>query len=81
MLHQAPSRPVLLQVLSKGRLETHHKQICQFLNVGDGAVQVRTHEHIEHFEKLEELFQSAERNIGENEKRFFKLLRPSTTKK
>jgi hypothetical protein len=58
-----------------------HKQICQFLNVGDGAVQVRTDEHvekfeknIENFEKIEEMLNSTELNV----KRFFKLFTEST---
>jgi ankyrin repeat protein len=41
-------------------------------------VQVRTDEHVEHFEKLEELFQNAERSFDENEKRFFELFTEST---
>jgi hypothetical protein len=55
-----------------------HKEICQFLNVGDGAMQVRTDKHVDGYAKLEETFQGAERSFDEDDKRFFKLFTEST---
>jgi hypothetical protein len=55
-----------------------HKQICQFLNVGDGAMQLQTDEQVAEFGKLEEHFQGAERGFDEDMKRFFKLFTEST---
>jgi hypothetical protein len=54
-----------------------HKQICQFLNVGDGAMQVQTDEQIEEFQELEEIFQDEKRSYDEDDKRFFKLFTES----
>jgi hypothetical protein len=55
-----------------------HKQICQFLNVGDGAMQVQTDENLVGFEKSEEVFQDNDRRLHEDGKRFFKLFTEST---
>jgi hypothetical protein len=62
-----------------------HKQICQFLNVGDGAVQVLTDEHtknfemkIKNFEMMKEMLNSTEVNFDANVMRFFKLFTEST---
>jgi hypothetical protein len=55
-----------------------HEKICQFLNVGDGAVQVQIEDHKDNFENVEEQFQGAERSCDEDGKRFFKLFTEST---
>jgi hypothetical protein len=55
-----------------------HKQICQYLNVGDGAMQVRTDKHVDSYAEEEEQFQAVERSFDEDEKRFFKLFTEST---
>jgi hypothetical protein len=55
-----------------------HKQICQFLNVGDGAAQVRSDEHVDGYVALEKNFKIAERSHDEDMKRFFKLFTEST---
>jgi hypothetical protein len=57
-----------------------HKQICRFLNVGDGAVQVQIDDHTARYARLEDLFEISERRFDEDEdgKRFFKLFTAST---
>jgi hypothetical protein len=55
-----------------------HKQICQFLNVGDGVMQVRTDVHVNAHANVEEIFQGTERTFDEDRKRFFKLFTEST---
>jgi hypothetical protein len=55
-----------------------HKQICQFLNVGDGAMQVQTDEHVDGYADSEESFQDTKRSYDEDDKRFFKLFTEST---
>jgi hypothetical protein len=47
-----PVRPVLFQGLSEEDWKKH-KQICKFLNVGNGAMQVRTDLHIEAIYEVE----------------------------
>jgi hypothetical protein len=51
-----------------------HKQICQFLNVGDGAVQVQSDKHVDRYAGLEEQFEITRRSLNEDMKRFFKSL-------
>jgi hypothetical protein len=58
-----------------------HKEICQFLNVGDGAMQVRTDDHVNRYAHIEEGFQRSERSFNEDDKRFFKLFTESTREK
>jgi hypothetical protein len=55
-----------------------HKQICQFLNVGDGAMQVQTDQHTEQYKEVEKGIQGEERNHDEDGKQFFKLFTEST---
>jgi hypothetical protein len=55
-----------------------HKQICKLLNVGHGDMQVRSDEHTRRSVALKELFESEERFLGEDDKRFFKLFEEST---
>ena len=55
-----------------------HKQICQFLNVGDGAVQVRSDVHVDRYTTSEEKFEMVRRSFNEDDKRFFKLFTEST---
>jgi hypothetical protein len=47
-----PVRPVLFQGCQREDWKKH-KQICKFLNVGNGAMQVRTDLHIEAIYEVE----------------------------
>jgi hypothetical protein len=55
-----------------------HKQICKLLNVGDGAMQVRTDDHVRQSIDLKERFEEEERSLTEGMKQFFKLFQEST---
>jgi hemerythrin len=57
-----------------------HKKICKLLNVGHGAMQVRTDTHTERSIVLKEIFERGERSLGEDLdlKRFFELFDEST---
>jgi hypothetical protein len=57
-----------------------HKKICQFLNVGHGDRQVRTKDHTRRSSEYKEQFEDRERNLDEDDKRFFKLFTESTRK-
>jgi hypothetical protein len=58
--------------------EGEHKKICKYLNVGEGAMQVRRPIHMEKLAKLDEICESIERSLDEDQKRFFKLFTEST---
>ena len=58
--------------------KTRHKKICKHLNVGHGDMQVRSDEHTELRNDRKEEFEDAERDLGEGQKRFFKLFQEST---
>jgi hypothetical protein len=60
--------------------EGEHKKICKFLNVGEGAMQVRDPSHMEYVAKLAEGFKEIERSLDDDMKRFFKLFKVSTLK-
>jgi hypothetical protein len=57
-----------------------HKQICQFLNVGDGAVQFQIDDHMVRYAHSQDFFETSERRFDKDEdgKRFFKLFTAST---
>jgi hypothetical protein len=55
-----------------------HKKICKLLNVGHGDMQVRTSIHTRHSIRLKEHFETQERRLVEDDKRFFKLFQEST---
>jgi hypothetical protein len=55
-----------------------HKKICKSLNVGEGAMQVRSVKHTENLDILAEGFKQFERNLGKDGKRFFKYFTQST---
>jgi hypothetical protein len=55
-----------------------HRQICKFLNVGHGDMQVRTNEHTSVYIALKEQFEGGERSLTEHQKEFFKLFQEST---
>jgi hypothetical protein len=55
-----------------------HKQICKSLNVGRGAMQVRTDTHLENRAGYKQEFERNEHMLDEDEKRFFKLFEEST---
>jgi hypothetical protein len=57
-----------------------HKKICKSLNVGEGAIQVRSVKHMENEAKIAEGFKESERRLGDNMKRFFKYFKESTLK-
>jgi hypothetical protein len=78
-----PSRPVLLQGLSKERLERRRAQenlqVSQRgCSVGDGAMQVQNPEHEGFATKREESFKTTERSFTDNIRQFFKLFTQST---
>jgi hypothetical protein len=54
------------------------KEICKFLNVGHGDMQVRTKEHTNWSLTVKEIFERRERSLNEDMKRFFKLFEEST---
>jgi hypothetical protein len=58
--------------------EGEHKKICKYLNVGEGAMQVRRPIHMENLAKLAEGFKETERSLDYNRKRFFTLFTEST---
>jgi hypothetical protein len=55
-----------------------HKKICKFLNVGEGAMQVRDPIHMKIAAELDELYEVVERSLDEDGRRFFKLFTEST---
>jgi hypothetical protein len=55
-----------------------HIQICKLLNVGHGDMQVRHDIHMSRSAEYKELFETQERNLEGNMKRFFKLFEEST---
>jgi hypothetical protein len=55
-----------------------HKKICKLLNVGHGDMQLRNDEHMSRSIELMEQFESEERSLTEDMKRFFKLFEEST---
>jgi hypothetical protein len=55
-----------------------HKQICKFLNVGNGAIQMGFDIHIERSMKSKEVFERNECSLDEDWKQFFKLFEDST---
>jgi hypothetical protein len=55
-----------------------HKQICKSLNVGRGAMQLRSDTHLDHRAAYKQEFERAEHCLNEGEKRFFKLFEEST---
>jgi hypothetical protein len=58
--------------------KTQHKQICKLLNVGHGDMQVRSELHAHRSIESREGFESLERTLPEDMKRFFKLFTEST---
>jgi hypothetical protein len=54
-----------------------HKQICKFLNVGHGDMQVRTPFHTRHSNELNKQFEKVERSLDEDDTRFFEFLEHS----
>jgi hypothetical protein len=58
--------------------EGEHKKICKYLNVGEGAMQVRHPIHMEHLAELAKRFKEEERNLGKDGKQFFKYFTQST---
>jgi hypothetical protein len=58
--------------------KTQHKKICKFLNVGHGDMQVRSDEHKILSVKFRDIFEKAERDLDEDDRRFFKLFQEST---
>jgi hypothetical protein len=55
-----------------------HKQICKFLNVGHGGMQVRNDAHTSRQIEMMESFEIGEGLLDEGMKRFFKLFEEST---
>jgi hypothetical protein len=55
-----------------------HKKMCKLVNVGHGDMQVRNDEHINRSNAFKEAFESAEHNLDEGVKKFFKLFEEST---
>jgi hypothetical protein len=55
-----------------------HKQICESLNVGEGAMQVWHSDYGERYTELKERFELEERNFGKEGERFFKHFIQST---
>jgi hypothetical protein len=55
-----------------------HKKICKHLNVGHGDMQVRTPTHTRRSLAFNEQFETLERSLDENMKRFFRLFKKST---
>jgi hypothetical protein len=55
-----------------------HKKICKYLNVGEGAMQVRYPVHMMIAAELDELYEVVERSLDEDGRRFFKLFTEST---
>jgi hypothetical protein len=55
-----------------------HKKICKLLNMGHGDMQLRTLTHTSRSIDLKEHFETLERSLGEDGKRFFKLFEEST---
>jgi hypothetical protein len=55
-----------------------HKKLCKLLNVGHGDMQVRTPNHTRLSIASKEQFESIERSLDEDMKRFFKLFEEST---
>ena len=82
MLRCLPVRLVLLQGLPEEEdWKKEHKpskQICKLLNVGGGAIQVRTDYHTRRQICFKEVFDRGERNLDEDGKQFFKLFESST---
>jgi hypothetical protein len=58
--------------------EKQHKKICKLLNVGHGDMQVRTDDHTSRQIHLKDQFESYERKLNEDVKRFFKFFTDST---
>jgi hypothetical protein len=55
-----------------------HKKICKLLNVGHGDMQVRSDIHTRNFIQYKEHFETQERMLNGDDKRFFKLSQEST---
>jgi hypothetical protein len=55
-----------------------HKKICKYLNVGEGAMQVRRPIHMENAAKNLELFEERERSLDDDMQRLLKLFTEST---
>jgi hypothetical protein len=55
-----------------------HKQLCKLLNVGHGGLQVRMPLHTSRSIESKGEFENGERNLDEEDKRFFKLFQKST---
>jgi hypothetical protein len=66
------------EVCQKTDWKNKHKNICKLVNVGHGGMQVRTSIHARHSIRLEEAFDTEERILDEDDKRFFKLFQEST---
>jgi hypothetical protein len=58
--------------------EKQHKKLCKLLNVGHGAMQVRSDLHTRRFIQNREAFEKGERSLTEDTNRFFKLFQEST---
>jgi hypothetical protein len=55
-----------------------HRGICKLLNVGYGDMQVRTEEHTSRQIELNEQFETNQRSLDDDDKKFFKLFEEST---
>jgi hypothetical protein len=55
-----------------------HKKICKYLNVGEGAMQVRDPIQMKHAATIEEGFKATERSFNDDIRQFFKLFTEST---
>jgi hypothetical protein len=57
-----------------------HRQICKFLNVGHGDIQVRSKIHTDRQSDAKETIEKSEHSLDEGKKLFFKLFQESTFK-
>jgi hypothetical protein len=55
-----------------------HKGICKLLNVGHGDMQVRCEVHTSRSIKFKEQFETHQRRLDDDDKKFFKLFEEST---
>jgi hypothetical protein len=66
------------EVCQKTDWKKRHKKICKLLNVGHGDMQVRNAGHTSGFIDTNEAFETQQRKLDEDMKRFFKLFEEST---
>jgi hypothetical protein len=66
------------EVCQKKDWSKQHKKLCKLLNVGHGDMQLRSILHMSYSSDLKEFFETQERMLNEDDKRFFKLFQEST---